>query len=660
MLEANSRVVIDSLRPNVDEGQFPIKRGLEEFVHVEAVLLCDGHDTLKGDLLYRHEHEEVWQRVPLRSLGNDVWGATFEVKTLGVYYYTVQASVDAFQTLAERIRKRLQARESASNELDALILLLGQAIEQLEEPESAVVQRNVENLRKRPETAALLKLLHSKELKTIMHEVWDTNTTLYSKKLEVRVEPAISSCGAWYEFFPRSNFSNAANHGTLNDAHAMLGHVASLGFDVVYLPPIHPIGQSYRKGKNGILPCETQDVGSPWAIGDAEGGHKSICSKLGTLQNFQSFLQKASALKLNIALDLALQCSPDHPYVKEHPEWFKRNADESFQYAENPPKKYQDIVPFDFECPDREALFAELKSIVVFWIEQGIRIFRVDNPHTKPFYFWDWLIASVKREFPDVIFLAEAFAKPHVMYRLAKLGFSQSYTYFTWRNTKVELEQYLTELTQTPLREFFRPHFWPNTPDILPEALQGAPRSAFIARFVLAATLSANYGVYGPAFELCQNQPRDDESEEYADSEKYELKRWNLKDPNSIAPLIAHVNQIRREHSALQSNKWLRFLPIDNDHLLAFQKQSPDGQDALIVIINLDPNHKKSGTLTLELESLGLEPSDTYQMHDLMSDTRVFWQGSANIVEIDPTIMPAQIYALRRKTRSEREFDYYV
>jgi len=433
-----------------------------------------------------------------------------------------------------------------------------------------------------------------------------------------------------------------------------------MGFDVLYLPPIHPIGRINRKGRNNNPVSSDDDIGSPWAIGSAEGGHKSIHPQLGTIEDFRRLIQAAKDSGMEIALDIAFQCTPDHPYVKEHPEWFRWRPDGTVQYAENPPKRYEDIYPLNFESSNWRELWEELKGVILFWVGQGVRIFRVDNPHTKPFAFWEWIIKEVKSQYPDVIFLAEAFTRPKVMYRLAKLGFTQSYTYFAWRNAKWELEQYFKELTQSEVREFFRPSLWPNTPDILTEYLQTGGRPAFIIRLILAATLAANYGIYGPAFELCENRPLRQGSEEYLNSEKYEIRTWDIERPDSLKPLIARVNQIRRENPALARNDRLRFHTIHNTQIIAYSKTTEDLANMIVVVVNLDPHYTQSGWLELPLDYFGLDPQQTFQAHDLLTDERYLWQGPRNYIELNPHIMPAHILRIRRHVRSERDFDYFM
>jgi len=482
--------------------------------------------------------------------------------------------------------------------------------------------------------------------------------TRYDRELTLVVDRERARFSAWYEFFPRSCLGD--RHSRLRDCDKQLRYIASMGFDVAYLPPIHPIGRAFRKGPNNVLSAGPDDLGSPWAIGGPEGGHKAMHPDLGTLEDFRWFVGRAKEYGLEIALDIAFQCSPDHPYVKEHPEWFRRRPDGSVQYAENPPKKYQDIYPFDFECEAWESLWRELKSVVEFWIEQGVRIFRVDNPHTKPFAFWEWLINGIRNAHPDILFLSEAFTRPKVMHRLAKLGFTHSYTYFAWRNTKDELTEYFTALTRSEGREYFRPHIWPNTPDILSEYLQFGGRPAFMVRLVLAATLAANYGIYGPAFELAEGRPREPGSEEYRDSEKYQLRRWDLDRPDSLRDFIARVNRIRRENPALQYDWNLHFHVVDNDKLICYSKASESQNDIILVVVNLDPHHRQSGWVELPLDALGIHGEQPYQMHDLLTDARFLWNGPRNYVELDPQSTPAHIFRLRRRVRSEQDFDYYM
>jgi starch synthase (maltosyl-transferring) len=480
----------------------------------------------------------------------------------------------------------------------------------------------------------------------------------YPKALVVSAEREKAGFSTWYEMFPHSCASEAGKHGTFTDCEARLPYIAEMGFDVLYLPPIHPVGRTNRKGKNNAVTTVPGDPGTPWAIGTAEGGHKAINPELGTPGDFKHLMAKAKEYGIEIALDIAFQCSPDHPYVKEHPEWFLRRPDGSIQYAENPPKKYQDIYPLNFETEHWRELWEELKSIVVYWAEQGLRIFRVDNPHTKSFHFWEWLITGVKKDYPDAVFLAEAFTRPKVMYRLAKLGFTQSYTYFTWRNSKSELTDYLIELTQSPVKDFFRPNFWPNTPDILHAYLQNGGRPAFMTRLVLAGTLCSNYGIYGPAFELMENTPRKTGSEEYLNSEKYEIKHWDIGREDSLKDFIGCVNHIRRENPALHRNYNLWFNATSNDSLICYSKHTADLSNIILVVVNLDPRAVQSGTVNVPLNAWGFDTEQSYQVHDLLNDKLYTWRGEWNPVELDPKVCPAHIFRLvdtARRPRTEAE-----
>jgi starch synthase (maltosyl-transferring) len=483
--------------------------------------------------------------------------------------------------------------------------------------------------------------------------------TRYERELVVVVDRERARFSTWYEVFPRSCAPEPGRHATFRDCEAWLPYIAAMGFDVLYLPPIHPIGRAFRKGRNNVEAATPDDVGSPWAIGAAEGGHTAIHPPLGTLEDFRRLVARTRDAGLEVALDVAFQCSPDHPWVREHPEWFRRRPDGTIQYAENPPKKYQDIYPLDFETTAWQSLWEALRGVFLYWAEQNVRIFRVDNPHTKAFAFWEWVIDEVKAKYPDVLFLSEAFTRPKVMYRLAKLGFSQSYTYFTWRNTSAELTDYFTELTTTEVKEFFRANLWPNTPDILPEFLQVGGRPAFAIRLVLAATLGASYGIYGPAFELGENLPRSPGSEEYLNSEKYELKHRALDDPASLCPLITTVNRARREHPALQRDHTLRFHPTDNPLLLCYSKTAEAG-DAVIVVVNLDPFHRQAGMVDLDLATLDLSLDQAFEAEDLLSGAKFLWQGPRNFVELTPATLPAHLLRVRRRVRTERDFDYFA
>ena len=660
--EGARRVVIEGVKPEIDHGLFPIKRTIGEKVMVEADIFADGHDALSAVLLYRKENEPRWSEVPMELMVNDRWRGTFVVSELGHYLYTIVAWVDEYKSWRQNLAKKLDAGQEVSVDL----LVGARLIEEASQRASGRAKQKLQDLAHKLRSAgvsqsAKAQLALGKEVAGLLYKHSDRQFAVtYPKELVVVVDREKARFSTWYEMFPRSSGLEPGRHSSFKDCETRLPYIASMGFDVLYLPPIHPIGRTHRKGRNNSPVAKPDEPGTPWAIGSEEGGHKAIHPQLGTLEDFQQVVSKAQNYGIEIALDLAFQCSPDHPYVKEHPEWFLWRPDGTLQYAENPPKKYEDIYPIDFDNEHWRELWQELKSIVFFWIEQGVHIFRVDNPHTKPFRFWEWLIAEVKHVHPDVIFLSEAFTRPKVMYQLAKLGFTQSYTYFAWRNTKWELTQYFTELTQTEVGEYFRPNLWPNTPDILTEYLQFGGRPAFVARLVLAATLGASYGIYGPAFELREGRAREPGGEEYLDSEKYELKHWDIARPDSMRELIARVNRIRRDNPALQSDWSLRFHPIDNDQLICYSKHTEDLSNVIIVVVNLDPHYTQAGWMELPLVELGLRLEEPYQVHDVLSDARYLWYGQRNYVELNPHVVPAHIFQVRHRLRSERDFDYYM
>jgi len=659
--DGRSRVVIEGVKPEVDGGRFPIKRIVGEQVVVEADIFADSNDALSCLLLYRKEDEPQWKEIPMEPLGNDRWRGSFVVKELGCYRYSITAWVDRFSTWRQGLVKKVEDDQDVSVDILAGVEIIEEASPRAPDIDGEKLQAWARRLRSKEDPSERVQLALDDELVRLIARYPDTRlSTAYEKELMVVVDRDKARFSAWYEVFPRSCASEPGHHGTFKHCEDRLPYIAAMGFDVLYLPPIHPIGRTHRKGKNNIPEAGPEDTGSPWAIGSEEGGHKAVHPGLGTLGDFRHLVTKAEEQGMEVAIDLAFQCTHDHPYVEEHPGWFHWRPDGTIQHAENPPKKYEDIYPLNFETEQWKDLWEELKDIVLFWLDQGVRIFRADNPHTKPFVFWEWLINGVKKDHPEVLFLSEAFTRPKVMYRLAKLGFTQSYTYFAWRNTKWEITQYFTELYHGEVREFFRPNLWPNTPDILTEYLQMGGRPAFMLRLVLAATLGANYGIYGPAFELCENRPKEFGSEEYLDSEKYEIKQWDLTRPQSLKDLIARVNRIRRQNPALQSDWSLRFHPVDNEQLICYSKHSEDLSNLIVVVVNLDPHHTHGGWIELPLSYMGLDPNRPYQVHDLLSDARYLWQGPRNYVELNPHIIPAHIFQVRRRVRTERDFDYYL
>lgn len=655
------RVVIEGVEPEIDGGRFSAKRVLGEPMNVFADVFTDGHDVIAGVVLYRHESESDWSQARLAPLVNDRYTGTFTPTQLGHYYFTLDAWVDRYATWCRDLTKKYDAGQNVGVELHAGAQLVKDAAKRAGGRDRKSLQEIARELE--DETAAQdarVGIATAGTTTDLLAQYPDRrSSTRYLHELPVWVDPVKARYSTWYEMFPRSSWNGTGEHATFRDCENRLDYIASMGFDVLYLPPIHPIGTTFRKGPNNALKAEPEDPGSPWAIGVPDGGHKTIHPDLGDERSFRRFVRKAREKGIDIALDIALQCSPDHPYVEEHPTWFRWRPDGTIQYAENPPKKYQDIYPIEFESEDWEALWAELRDVFLHWVDLGVRIFRVDNPHTKPFSFWEWLIREVKSQHPDIIFLAEAFTRPKVMYRLAKLGYTQSYTYFAWRNTKHELTEYLTELTQGPARHFFRPNFWPNTPDILTEYLQTGGAPAFKARLVLAATLAASYGIYGPAFELLECEPREPGSEEYLNSEKYEVRTWHVDSSHSLREFIAKVNAIRRENPALHSNESLRFHDVQNDHLIAYTKSTDDQENIVFSVVNLDPYHVQSAWLRLPLDELGIAPDQPYQVHDLLGGGRYLWEGEWNYVELNPHIVPAHIFRVRRRVHTEHDFDYF-
>lgn len=657
------RAVVDAVRPSIDGGRFAIKRVVGDEMVVEADCFTDGHDVLRVMLRWRAEGGAKFSEVEMQALGNDVWRAAFSLPAIGRYVYTVVAWVDHFASWRHELARRVDTDDIRIAVQTGALLVHGAAMRAGAGDRKALTAWAAKLRRGASDAKAdteLLKTLALDEALAALATRYPERSleAAYPVELQVVADRQRARASSWYEMFPRSSALEPGRHGTFADVEARLPYVVELGFDVLYFPPIHPIGRVKRKGKNNSLVADATDVGSPWAIGAAEGGHTSILPELGSAADFRRLVAKARDLDIDVALDIAFQCAPDHPWVKAHPDWFRIRPDGSVQYAENPPKKYQDIYPFDFETDDWMGLWRALRDVFEYWIGEGVTIFRVDNPHTKSFAFWEWAISDLKRGHPQLIFLAEAFTRPKVMHRLAKLGFTQSYTYFTWRNTRHELIEYFTELSKGPGREYFRPNVWPNTPDILHEKLHGGRRPVYVTRLVLAATLAASYGIYGPAYELLDGAPREAASEEYRDSEKYQLRHWNLGDAASLRGLIARINRIRRENPALQDDWNLSFCGTDNDQLIAYAKQT--GDNIVVTVVNLDPDHVQSGWVDLDLHTFGVDEAAQYQMHDLLTDERFLWQGRHNFVKLDPARVPAHVMRLRRHVRGERDFDYFL
>ncbi len=650
------RAVVLAVRPEIDGGRYPVKRVVGESLEIEADIVGDGHDVVRAVLVDRAASDSEWRETELVVGKDDAWRARIDDLKLGRHVYSVIAWTDAFATWRRGFERKVAAGVAGDLELREGALLIDAACLR---GGDAALRAAAEHLRGSGTVAERSVIAMDPELAAAMQRWPDReHATRYRHDVEVLVERPLAACSAWYELFPRSTRSDG-KHGTFRDVEARLPYLEELGFDILYLPPIHPIGLAFRKGPDNSPTAGPNDPGSPWAIGAKEGGHTSVHPQLGSLADFDRLVSAARARNLEIALDIAFQASPDHPWVTEHPGWFKSRPDGSIQYAENPPKKYQDVYPFDFECEDWKALWHALRDVFVFWCERGIRTFRVDNPHTKPIRFWEWCLREVQDRYPDTIFLAEAFTRPNLMYALAKIGFSQSYTYFTWRTTKADLAAYARELSQSPVVDFLRPNFWPTTPDIFPEHLVHGGRAAFEMRLVLAGTLASNYGIYGPSYELCEHEPRPG-VEELAHNEKYEIRTWDLERAGSLRHVIARLNAIRRAHPALAVNRSLRFHPTDNEFVLCYSKHTESHNDLIVVIVNLDPHHSHRAWIDLDLTALGLSPDDGFQVHDLLGGASYAWRGSRNFVELSPSQAPAHILEVRRFVRSENQFEYFL
>jgi starch synthase (maltosyl-transferring) len=653
--DGRRRVVIEGVEPEIDAGRHPIKRTLGDVVTVRADAFADGHDRVACELLHRPPGSATWRSVDMRPLGNDRFEGTIRAEEKGEHLYTVRARVDRFATWRADLEKRVDAGQAVDQEMLVGAAMVESATERARAAGRSGDAERLEDFAARIGAAGSgrsapehgLEAALAPDLAELMAAHPDrTHATRYARELRVAVDRERAGFSAWYELFPRSCAAEPGRHGTLRDVEHRLPRIAELGFDVLYLPPIHPIGRTNRKGPENRAEARPGDPGSPWAIGSEEGGHKAVHPDLGTLEDFESLVGAARAHGMEVALDLAFQCSPDHPYVRDHPEWFRHRPDGSIRHAENPPKRYEDIVPFDFECDAWRSLWEELLSVVTFWIERGVRIFRVDNPHTKPFAFWEWLLGRVRDSDPEVLFLSEAFTRPKIMFRLAALGMTQSYTYFTWRNEKAELVEYFTELTTSPVSEYFRPNLWPNTPDILHEYLQSGGPPAFRVRALLAATLAANWGIFGPPFLRCENEAREPGSEEYQHSDKYEIRVRDDDDPHGIADLVARLNRIRREHRALRVDRSLAFHEVDDDHLIAYSKRAVDGSDRVLVVVNLDPFHPHEGFVDLDVGALGLEAGVDLRVEDLLTGGGFTWHGARNWVRIDPDVRPGHLFRL--------------
>ncbi len=627
-------VVIDMVRPSTPGGAGRPKTSIGERTPVQARIFRDGHDLLAARVSWRRAGARKWQRSPLAQTVNDIWVGELTCDDLGAHEVLIEAWTDAFATWRKELRLKVGAGQDVTTELEEGARILERFLPECSDRGRERVQDTIDTIRRDTCTMDVrLNAALDDALVPLVAGIPNPHDLTASAPIPLWVDRERARHSAWYEFFPRSE-------GGFKGSLDRLDAVAEMGFDVVYFPPIHPIGTTARKGRNNTLDPGPDDVGSPWAIGGPEGGHTAIHPDLGTEDDFLAVVDKANELGMEIALDYALQCSPDHPWVQEHPEWFHHRPDGTIKYAENPPKKYQDIYPINFwpdDEADRVALWEACRDILRHWIDRGVRIFRVDNPHTKPLAFWEWCIAEIQADHPDVLFLAEAFTRPAMMSKLAEIGFSQSYTYFTWRDTKWELTEYLEELAHGPLADIMRPNFWPNTPDILAGALRHGNRAAFVLRFLLAATLTPNYGMYS-GYELRENEPASDSNEEYLWSEKYEIKDRDWDRPDSLAPFITKVNEIRRRHPALQQLRDIRFHHVDNEQVIAYTKGSRAAGDLVLVVVNLDPVHTQEATVHLDLHAVGLPEWEPFRAHDELTGESYQWQGGANYVRFEPAL----------------------
>ncbi len=664
-----SSAVIENVTPWIEGGRHPIKRTVGEDLTVQADVFKDGHDKVSAVLKWRKTGEKHWHETPMTPLGNDRWQATCSFYNTGPHEYTIEAWGDAFATWREEFEKKFGAglRELSSESLEGAALVESAAARAKAAGAKADAARlcEIADRLRRATPEEVSSISQWSELDGLMRAWPDRSVTAeFSPPAKVWVDRERAAFAAWYEFFPRSAEGKPDSGSTFRDCLGRIDDAKAMGFDVIYFPPIHPIGVTNRKGRNNSTTCEPGDPGVPYAIGNRHqgcpngGGHKDVAPELGTLKDFEWLVREVHKRGMEIALDFAINCSPDHPYVADHPDWFYKRPDGSIKYAENPPKKYEDVYPLNFHCSDWRALWDEMVDIILFWCARGVRIFRVDNPHTKPVAFWEFLIAKVHAKYPDVIFLSEAFTRPKMMKALAKVGFTQSYTYFTWRNTRREIEEYLTELTTTETAEYFRPNFFTNTPDILPFYLQSGGRPAFVIRAVLAATLSPVYGIYS-GFELCEAEPVPGK-EEYLNSEKYQFKGRDWNAPGNIKDIITRLNAIRASNRALHELRNLRFHPCDDEQVIFYSKVTPSRDNMLLVAVNLDPFHTHGTFVHVPLERLGFHPDETYQVHDLLSGERYLWQGSRNYIELNPHSTPAHIFRVRRWVTRERNFDYFL
>ena len=645
-MQDQKRVVIDYVSPSVNGGEFYIKRVVNEIVNIKAFILADGHDVLGASVLYKHENEKKWRENRIHSVVNSEWEGAFQVEKQGFYSYKIEAWIDYALNWQHGIERKIADNQHVNSELLEGVAFLNEIHEKLSHNDKLYLDHLKNIFVNAHHYDEAIKEARSERLHHIFFNHPQKILANTSKEFKVYVDRKKARFSTWYEFFPRSASQHQGVHGTFKDCENLLPRVAKMGFDTLYLPPIHPIGEVNRKGKNNNTTTVEGDVGSTWGVGSKYGGHKAIHPQLGNLDDFKSLIQKAKEQHIEIAMDYALQAAPDHPWVKEHPQWFKWRPDGTVQYAENPPKKYQDILPIYWETEDYKALWNACLDILMYWIDCGINVFRVDNPHTKPFYFWNWIITNVKAKHPDVIFLAEAFTAPKVMQQLAKQGYTQSYTYFTWRSNKQEIIEYVEELTKSELREYMQPNFWPNTPDINPMHLQGANESKHIQRYVLAATLSSSIGIYGPVYEYMLSNALLGR-EEYLNSEKFQITQYDWTIENKLTTVISKINHIRHQNEALQQTNNIKFCYIENGNLLAFYKWNDAKTNELLIIISLDAYNSQQGTVQLPLHDLGVSAGHNIHVSDLITNNSYNWTSEWNFIELHPTL-PFHIFKITK------------
>ncbi len=644
-MQNQTRIIIESVKPQLDGGSFYIKRIVNQKVIVSAHVFADGHDVVECCVKFKHEKDKKWSEVRMSPTENDEWEAEFIVEKQGFYSYFIEGWVDYALNWQHGTERKINDNQHVKSELLEGAEYCQAILKEVTKDEKVYLNAAIKAFQEAKLYDAAIAIALSDELHQIFKKYPTRTLANSSAELKVYVDRKKALFSTWYEFFPRSASETPGKHGTFKDCERLLPRVAEMGFDTLYFPPIHPIGEVNRKGKNNATTAEKGDVGSPWGIGSKHGGHKSTHPELGTIDDFKSLVKKAQSMGIEVAMDYALQAAPDHPYVKDFPQWFKWRPDGTVQYAENPPKKYQDIQPIYFESGDWKNLWKELLDVALFWVEEcGIRVFRVDNPHTKPFYFWGWLIGEIKKKHPDVLFLSEAFTRPKIMNELAKQGFSQSYTYFTWRNTKAELIEYLTELTQTEQKEFFRPNFWPNTPDILPFALQTGNESVYLQKYFLAATLSSSVGIYGPAYEFLVHQPMAKGKEEYLNSEKYEVYHWDWEAKNKLTTLITRINHIRKQQESLQQTNNIVFCKTDNEQLIAYYKFNDAKTDHTLMVCSLNAQNPLQAVVRLPLEEIGNQP---VKVTDLITGNSYYWDREWNFVELHPAL-PFHLFKIER------------